>query len=178
MSQPGLESLVEKANDVFIAGGRAFGELCNPETRNSLVARRNSAFKEKLVPEEARNAFAIKSNLLDSETQFDKGIKLMKDGQYADAIEQLQFAYDCEPQNSEYRAELAFCKYRKDSQIEKDGLDGESVPRLFRRRGTRSSRGAPARSGRSSFRKRRGTLSPSSPSFSIPKPSSTKASSS
>ena len=120
MSQPGLESLTEKARDLFIAGGRAFGELCNPETRNSLVARRNSAFKEKLVPEEARNAFAIKSNLLDSETQFNKGVELMKEGQYADAIEQLQFAYDCELQNSEYRAELAFCKYRKDSQIEKD----------------------------------------------------------
>jgi tetratricopeptide (TPR) repeat protein len=120
MSQPGLESLTEKARDLFIAGGRAFGELCNPETRNSLIARRNSAFKEKLVPEDARNAFAIKSNLLDSETQFKKGIELMKAGNYADAIEQLQFAYDCEPQNSEYRAELAFCKYRKDPQIEKD----------------------------------------------------------
>jgi hypothetical protein len=120
MSQPGLESLVEKASDVFIAGGRAFGELCNPETRNSLVARRNSAFKEKLVPEEARNAFAIKSNLLDSETQFNKGIELMKAGELADAIEQLQFAYDCEPQNSEYRAELAFCKYLKDPEIERD----------------------------------------------------------
>lgn len=120
MSQPGLESLMEKASELFIAGGRAFGELCNPETRNSLVARRNSALKEKLVPEEARNAFAIKSNLLDSETQFNKGIELMKAGDFADAIEQLQFAYDCEPQNSEYRAELAFCKYLKDPEIEKD----------------------------------------------------------
>ncbi len=120
MSQPGLESLTEKARDLFIAGGRAFGELCNPETRKSLVARRNSALKEKLIPEEARNAFAIKSNLLDSETQFNKGIELVNEGRYADAIEQLQFAYDCEPQNSEYRAELAFCKYRKDPQIEKD----------------------------------------------------------
>ena len=120
MGQPGLESLMEKVRDLFIAGGRAFGELCNPETRKSLVARRNSAFKTKLVPEEARNAFAIKSNLLDSETQFNKGIELLNEGKYADAIEQLQFAYDCEPQNSEYRAELAFCKYRKDPQIEKD----------------------------------------------------------
>lgn len=119
-TQPGLENLQEKARDLFVAGGRAFGELCNPETRKSLIARRNSAFKEKLVPEEARNAFAIKSNLLDSETQFKKGIKLMQAGKYAEAIEQLQFAYDCEPQNSEYRAELAFCKYRKDPQLEGD----------------------------------------------------------
>ena len=44
----------------------------------------------------------------------------MKAGEFAAAIEQLQFAYDYEPQNSEYRAELAFCKYRQDPQIEKD----------------------------------------------------------
>ena len=76
----------------FIAGGQAFGELCNPETRNSLVARRSSAFaKHQAIPVDARNAFAIKSNLLDSETQFKKGIKLMKAGQYADALEQLHF---------------------------------------------------------------------------------------
>lgn len=118
--QPGLENFTDKARDLFIAGGQAFGELQNPETRNSLVARRSSAFaKHQAIPVDARNAFAIKSNLLDSETQFKKGIKLMKAGQYADALEQLQFAYDCEPQNSDYRAELAFCRYRKDPEIEK-----------------------------------------------------------
>ena len=120
--QPGLESFIDKARDLFIAGGQAFGELCNPETRNSLVARRSSAFtKHQAIPEEARNAFAIKSNLLDSETQFKKGIKLMEAGKFAEALEQLQFAHDCEPQNSDYRAELAFCRYRKDPKIEKPG---------------------------------------------------------
>ncbi len=120
--QPGLETLIDKAHDLFIAGGQAFGELCNPETRNSLVARRSSAFtKHQAIPEEARNAFAIKSNLLDSETQFKKGIKLMEAGNFAEALEQLQFAHDCEPQNSDYRAELAFCRYRKDPEIEKPG---------------------------------------------------------
>jgi len=119
--RPGLDNLADKARDLFIAGGRGFGELCDPETRKSLVARRNSAFaRHQIHPEEARNAFAIKSNLLDSETQFKKGIKLMKAGEYAQALEQLQFAYDYEPQNSIYRAELAFCRYRKDPQIEKD----------------------------------------------------------
>jgi len=120
--QPGLENFTDKARDLFIAGGQAFGELCNPETRNSLIGRRGSAFaKHQAIPEEARNAFTIKSNLLDSETQFKKGIKLMKAGQYADALEQLQFAHDYEPQNSVYRAELAFCRYRKDPEIEKAG---------------------------------------------------------
>lgn len=120
--QPALENFTDKARDLFIAGGQAFGELCNPETRNSLVARRSSAFtKHQAIPEEARNAFAIKSNLLDSETQFKKGIELMEAGKFAEALEQLQFAHDCEPQNSDYRAELAFCRYRKDPKIEKPG---------------------------------------------------------
>lgn len=114
---PELQNMEEKARDLFLAGGRAFGELQNPETRNSLVARRNSPVRQ-LSSEEARNAFAIKSNLLDSETQFRKGIALVKQEKFADALELLQFAHDCEPQNAVYRAELANCRYRKDPAIE------------------------------------------------------------
>jgi tetratricopeptide (TPR) repeat protein len=109
---PELQSMQEKARDLFLAGGRAFGELQNPETRNSLIGRRQSRFRQ-LSPEEARNAFAIKSNLLDSETQFAKGMALVKQGKYAEALELLQFAHDCEPQKALYRAELAYCRYRK-----------------------------------------------------------------
>jgi len=112
-----LQAMEEKARDLFIAGGRAFGELSNPETRNSLIGRRQSRFRQ-LGSEEARNAFAIKSNLLDSETQFAKGIALVKQGKYADALEFLQFAHDCEPQNGLYRAELAYCRYRKAPEFE------------------------------------------------------------
>jgi hypothetical protein len=115
---PELQNMEEKARDLFVAGGRAFGELVNPETRNSLVARRNSRFRQ-LSTEEARNAFAIKSNLLDSETQFRKGLELMKQGKYGEALELLQFAHDCEPQNALYRAELAFCRYRREPEIER-----------------------------------------------------------
>lgn len=118
---PELKNLEEKARDLFVAGGHAFGELVNPETRNSLIARRNSRFQNRLSTEEARNAFAIKSHLLDSETQFAKGMALMKQSKYQEALELLQFAHDCEPQNGVYRAELAFCRYRKDPAIERDG---------------------------------------------------------
>jgi tetratricopeptide (TPR) repeat protein len=116
-ASPELEAMQEKARDLFIAGGRAFGELSNPETRNSLMGRRQSKFR-KLSSEEARNAFAIKSNLLDSETQFAKGMALVKQGKYADALELLQFASDCEPQKGIYRAELAYCRYRKAPEFE------------------------------------------------------------
>ncbi len=116
-ASPDLQAMEEKARDLFIAGGRAFGELSNPETRNSLLGRRQSRFRQ-LSSEEARNAFAIKSNLLDSETQFAKGMALVKEGKYADALELLQFAHDCEPQNGLYRAELAYCRYRKAPEFE------------------------------------------------------------
>lgn len=116
-ASPDLQAMEEKARDLFIAGGRAFGELSNPETRNSLLGRRQSRFRQ-LSSEEARNAFAIKSNLLDSETQFAKGMALAKQGKYADALELLQFAHDCEPQNGLYRAELAYCRYRKAPEFE------------------------------------------------------------
>ncbi len=116
-ASPDLQAMEEKARDLFLAGGRAFGELSNPETRNSLIGRRQSRFRQ-LSSEEARNAFAIKSNLLDSETQFAKGMALVKQGKYADALELLQFAHDCEPQNGLYRAELAYCRYRKAPEFE------------------------------------------------------------
>lgn len=119
-----LQNMHDKARDLFIAGGKAFGELMNPETRNSAIARRNNKLKE-LGSEEARNAFKIKSDLLDAETQFKRGLALMQAQKYADAIEQLAFAYDCEPQNSVYRSELAYCRYRKDPSLEKERSESE-----------------------------------------------------
>jgi tetratricopeptide (TPR) repeat protein len=35
----------------------------------------------------------------------------MEAGKYKEAIQQLQFAHDYDPQNSLYRAELAYCQY-------------------------------------------------------------------
>ena len=35
----------------------------------------------------------------------------MDAGKYQQALQQLQFAHDCDPQNSIYRAELAYCRY-------------------------------------------------------------------
>jgi len=107
---PPLESLAEKAEDLFLAGGMAFGELCDAERRNALIARRRTLREEKEKgPDPER--FAIKSELLDPEVQFKKGKALMEAGKYHEARQQLQFAYDCDPQNSIYRAELAWCRY-------------------------------------------------------------------
>ena len=118
----GLDNLAEKAQDLFIAAGRAYGELCDRERRNALIMRRQTLKKEG-PKKSSRERFAIQSELLDPEVQFKKGKALMGKGRYPEAIQQLQFAYDCDPQNSEYRAELAYCKYLKAPDVEaKDAL--------------------------------------------------------
>ncbi len=107
---PGLWNLVEKAEALFLAGGHAFGELADVERRNSLILRRRTlkaGGSRKPNPER----FAIKSQLLDPEVQFAKGAALMQAGEHQEAAKQLQFAYDCDPQNSAYRSELAYCKF-------------------------------------------------------------------
>ena len=106
---PGLQILVDKAADLFIAGGQAFGELCDVEKRNALLTNRKNQREQAKKPDADR--FAIKSNLLDSELQFKRGHSLMQKGKYKEAVTQLQFAYDCDPQNSVYRAELAYCRF-------------------------------------------------------------------
>ena len=109
LESAGLGDLAEKARDLFLAGGQAFGELCDVEKRNALIAsRRNKREERQKKPSEQ---FQIKSDLLDSERQFKRGKALMQQGKYKDALDQLQFAYDCDPQNSTYRAELAYCRF-------------------------------------------------------------------
>lgn len=109
---PGLTHLVEKAEDLFFAGGRAFGELCDPERRNTLRMRRQNLRQQSVKKKPVRDRFLIRSELLDPDVQFRKGKALMAKERYQEAIQQLQFAYDCDPQNSTYRAELAYCRFR------------------------------------------------------------------
>ena len=111
----GLENLIEKAQDLFIAGGVAFGELSDPERRNSLIARRQNLIAERQGQHaSARDQFEIQTDLLDSDVQFKKGQALMLAGNHNEALEQLEFAYDCDPQNGLYRAELAYCRYLRE----------------------------------------------------------------
>ena len=111
---PGLENLVEKAEDLFFAGARAFGELTDGERRKTLIMRRRTLRQEAQTKKPARDRFRIQSKLLDPAVQFKKGKALMERERYKEAEQQLQFAYDCDPQNSTYRAELAYCRFRRD----------------------------------------------------------------
>lgn len=106
-----LPGLADKARDLFLAGARAYGELADPERRSDLVARRRALREKKaaLPPPD----YTVKTDLLDPEAQYRKGVALAEAGRLAEAIHQFEFASDCDPGNGLYRAELAWCRYRQ-----------------------------------------------------------------
>ena len=104
-----LAHLLEKVQDLFLAGGRAYGELSDPGRRTLLVARRHRLLEEKRKEMESRSA--LRKEFLDSELQFKKGRALMRRGLHTEALHQLELAHDCDPQNGKYRAELAYCRF-------------------------------------------------------------------
>jgi hypothetical protein len=101
--------LAEKARDLFLTGARAYAELADAEQRNTLLFRRKTLREERARRPTA--SFAIKTDLLDSESQYKKGKTLMDTGKHREALMLLEFAADCDPQNSLYAAELAYCRF-------------------------------------------------------------------
>jgi hypothetical protein len=101
--------LSEKARDLFLAGARAYAELSDREQRNTLLFRRKTLREERARKPAA--SFAIKTDLLDAEAQYTKGKALMDSGKVREALMLLEFAADCDPQNSLYAAELAYCRF-------------------------------------------------------------------
>jgi len=107
------EGLTEKARDVFLAGARAYAQLCDPDRRSALLKER-----KKVVPAAPKakitNQFKVETDLLDADKQFREGLQLAKTGDLTRALNQLEFAVDLNPQNAIYRSELAFCRFRID----------------------------------------------------------------
>jgi tetratricopeptide (TPR) repeat protein len=106
---PGSPELAEKARDLFLAGARAYAELADREQRGTLLFRRKTLREERAKKPAA--SFTIKTDLLDSEAQYNKGKALMDAGKVREALLLLEFAADCDPQNSLYAAELAYCRF-------------------------------------------------------------------
>ncbi len=110
----GMEAgMQEKARDLFLAGARAFAELMDAELRNTLLFRRRTLREERARKPAA--SFAIKTDLLDAESQYKKGKALMDGEKYREALMLLEFAADCDPQNGLYAAELAYCRFLSSS---------------------------------------------------------------
>jgi hypothetical protein len=109
LDHPDLAAMAERAQDLFLAGARAYGELCDREQRNTLLFRRKT-LRDKRAKKPAAS-FAIKTDLLDAEAQYRKGKSLLEAGKPRDSLVLLEFAADCDPQNGVYAAETAWCRF-------------------------------------------------------------------
>ncbi len=108
---PLLREVAAEARELFFAGALAFAKLSDPREREALrIARR--ARREESVRESRASFFKIETDLLDATVQFRKGMALEDAGKWDMALQQFEFAVDCDPQNGAYRAEAALCRYR------------------------------------------------------------------
>ncbi len=111
-------ALADKAEAVFLALARAYAGLVHPDSRKRLIedrrarAQEKASFKDESQREFDRDRFRIKTDLLDPAVQFADGRLLMTAGEFQRALAQLAYAANLDPQNGEYRAELAWCRLR------------------------------------------------------------------
>ncbi len=115
-------SLSDKAREVFLAGVRAYTKL---SAAGRLASPEKSRPKEAPAPtEKPADHFRIKTELLDPVVQFNKGMALVEAGSYRQALVQLEFAADVDPQNLLYKTELANCRYMVDPSDARPSLEG------------------------------------------------------
>jgi tetratricopeptide (TPR) repeat protein len=108
---PEQEGLRDKAQEIFLAGARAFAELSDPDRRTSLVAKRTKV-REEPVPEPEPAAAAPAPAVIDPEALHRQGRELADKGKYREALSYFDMAADCDAQNGNYAAELAWCRYQ------------------------------------------------------------------
>ncbi len=106
---PELAAVADKAREVFLALARAYGELADLDQRRTLIGRRRT-LREQAAARPAPD-FTIRTDLLDPDVQYQKGVALVESGRFREAVTQLQFACDCDPGNGTYRAELARARF-------------------------------------------------------------------
>ena len=109
---PELLSAAPAAEELFAAGALAFARLSDPKEREALRSARLSppgATHRTAGPTPA--SFRIQTDLLDPELQYKKGRALKEGQRWSQALQQFDFAADCDPQNGAYRAEAAHCRF-------------------------------------------------------------------
>lgn len=106
-------ALADKARTLFMAGARAYAELADPATRERAAERRLARKAAAARPAPAP-AELIKTDLLDPEVQFRKGLELMSAHKLNEAITQFEYAVDIDSQSALYRATLAWCRFQRD----------------------------------------------------------------
>ena len=109
-----LVDVREQSQELFLSAARAYGELADSEAREGLIYRRRLEAEQGGPSREEGGPSRIQTDLLDPGSQYRKGRTLMEAGEHKRALQYLEFASDCDPQNGLYRAELAYCRYLDD----------------------------------------------------------------
>jgi curved DNA-binding protein CbpA len=105
-----LAEVADQAAELFYSAALAYAELADPHRREELrIARRQK--REESVRESRASYFKIETDLLDAGVQFEKGLALREARKWDLALQQFEFAVDCDPQNGAYRAEAALVRF-------------------------------------------------------------------
>lgn len=107
------DDLQDEAREVFLAGARAYAELADPDRRTELVEGRGVS-PQAVGRARSEADFRVHTTLLDPDIQFTKGRTLMAAGRFKEAVDQFAYASNLDPQNLDYRCELAYCRYLAD----------------------------------------------------------------
>ncbi|MGV3620641.1 MAG: DUF4388 domain-containing protein [Archangium sp.] len=111
-----------KAEALHLAYARAFGALSDADVwqqHRSRRAARIAGSPDAARKKAAAEAFRIRTELLDAQSQFEEGRRRLAAGNAKSAAEHFQYAIDIEPRGR-FSAWLAFAKYQQNPQFEAD----------------------------------------------------------
>jgi len=113
-SEPAADGVREKAQEVFLAGARAYAELADPARRESLAQNRarRQANAEARKTEPIGESTAARRPLIDPEALWREGRDLAAKGKLREALSNFELASECDAQNATYAAEVAYCRFQ------------------------------------------------------------------
>jgi hypothetical protein len=113
------DGLRDKAQEIFLAAARAYGELSDATRREALIAERdrkkNEAAAAAVAPVETltlKTPAAGKRTLIDPEELWREGRDLAAAGKLRQALSNFELAAECDAQNGTYAAEVAYCRFQ------------------------------------------------------------------
>jgi hypothetical protein len=113
-SENAADGLRDKAQEVFLAGARAYAELADPIRREALVQSRarKRANAEAAETEAIGETTASRRQLIDPEALWREGRAQAAKGKLREALSNFELASDCDAQNATYAAEVAWCRFQ------------------------------------------------------------------
>ncbi|HLG20171.1 MAG TPA: DUF4388 domain-containing protein [Bdellovibrionota bacterium] len=113
---PALGEFRDRADEILLRGVKAFGTLSEFESKtkyiDKLKAERRKV-EEGGKKKTAGGAFRIQTTLLDADSQFQKGMKFLKDKKYEKAVEFFQYAADIDARQAQYVAYLGWTTFQQ-----------------------------------------------------------------